>query len=225
MIQFIYAGKNYWGNDIYRNNKKKYAVWLEEEQSLYWCLPTKDPEGEPAFPVSEDYSIKKNSKKEIKDREEYKFILAKMIAANEYKEGITSIQWLDHAAGINQLKLTKQLLHELKEQPIELVFTTNGYVGKLQAEAKKVLERWTINSDDKQFCYMLLDRLRLDCECFLSCDTGNEKILWAHNIKEQIEIMKALYNSFYNWDVPEWIHMSEIKMYESFLYTLNKPRD
>ena len=59
MIQFIYAGKNYWGNDIYRNSKKEYAVWLEEEQSLYWCLPIKDPDGEPAFPVSEEYSIKK----------------------------------------------------------------------------------------------------------------------------------------------------------------------
>ena len=49
---------------------------------------------------------------------------------------------------------------------------------------------------DDRFRYMLLDRMRSDCDYFL----GNGQIygnhLWAENVTDQIGYMKALWNSF-----------------------------
>ena len=49
---------------------------------------------------------------------------------------------------------------------------------------------------DDRFRYMLLDRMRMDCDYFL----GNGQIygnhLWAGNVTDQIGYMKALWESF-----------------------------
>ena len=48
----------------------------------------------------------------------------------------------------------------------------------------------------EKFRYQLLDRMRSDCDYYL----GNGRIygnhLWAGNVPEQIEYMKAIWNSF-----------------------------
>ena len=66
---------------------------------------------------------------------------------------------------------------------------------------------------DDRFRYMLLDRMRMDCDYFL----GNGQIygnhLWAGN-------MKALWESFPVDGKPEWLTMEQILNYEQEMLAL-----
>lgn len=60
--------------------------------------------------------------------------------------------------------------------------------------------------------YMMLDRLRCDCEYYLHHGGGNPKGLWAQDERKQISEMRRLY------DIlpvkPEWLHQGDIDKYE-----------
>lgn len=66
---------------------------------------------------------------------------------------------------------------------------------------------------DKKFRYMLLDRMRMDCDYEL----GNGKIygghLWAGNAEEQIKDMISLWKSFPEDEKPEWLTLEELNKY------------
>jgi hypothetical protein len=62
-----------------------------------------------------------------------------------------------------------------------------------------------------EFEYMMLDRLRMDCEYFLNYGRRHEKVLWAGNVKDQITEMKRLYNLLP--EKPEWLALSQIEKY------------
>lgn len=70
---------------------------------------------------------------------------------------------------------------------------------------------------DAKFRYMLLDRMRTDCEYYL----GNGQIygahLWASNERDQINYMKALWNSFPDDAKPQWLSMEKIEEYERLM--------
>lgn len=69
--------------------------------------------------------------------------------------------------------------------------------------------------ENAKFEYMLLDRLRTDCDYYLGNGNRNEKNLWAGNVEEQIEKMKELYNSLPV--KPDWLSMNDILNYESLM--------
>ncbi|MFS1519526.1 LPD11 domain-containing protein [Bacillus sp. SCS-151] len=73
-----------------------------------------------------------------------------------------------------------------------------------------------INQEDR-FNYLLLDRLRSDCEYYLRSGNRNANNLWAKNEKEQIKKMKELYNSFSDNEKPEWLTYEQILQYEELL--------
>lgn len=64
------------------------------------------------------------------------------------------------------------------------------------------------------FRYQMLDRMRQDCEYFLGCGNRVTKYLWAGNVADHIEYMKALWWSFPESGKPEWLTLEEIKDYE-----------
>ena len=68
-------------------------------------------------------------------------------------------------------------------------------------------------SKDDTFRYMMLDRLKTDCNYFLGNGNRNEKHLWAGDVDKQIKLMKDLYNSFE--EKPEWISMEDIENFEN----------
>lgn len=220
---FKYCMENYWGYPVYRlDDKEVYALDLSmgknETPELYWCSPRNDPDGEPDYPLSRKEMagvVIQKKKEHKKTREEMKFILVKSIAAGEYQDGKRSVEWLDLASGIHNIKLTKALLEELKQTPMDLVFDPDfGWCKKEQRDAKKALrEQWNLFSTDKTFYYQMLSRLQQDCNYYLFT-TKSSKVLWAHDEEEQIEIMKHLYLSFYDWEKPEWISMSDIEDFE-----------
>lgn len=73
------------------------------------------------------------------------------------------------------------------------------------------LKKYIRNSESaQQFEYMMLDRLRTDCNYFLIHPV--EKHLWAGSIDEQIKEMKRLWNLLKV--KPEWLTMEQIDEYK-----------
>lgn len=66
---------------------------------------------------------------------------------------------------------------------------------------------------DYSFEYMLLDRLRMDCEYYLGAGKRGEKHLWAGNRQAQIAKMRELYEMIP--DKPEWLTPEMINSYEA----------
>lgn len=67
---------------------------------------------------------------------------------------------------------------------------------------------------EPKFRYMMLSRMKQDCDYYLGYGNRSVNHLWADNEKEQIENMKALWNSFPEEDKPEWLTWEEILEYE-----------
>ncbi|KQN96832.1 LPD11 domain-containing protein [Paenibacillus sp. Leaf72] len=65
-----------------------------------------------------------------------------------------------------------------------------------------------------RFNYMMLSRLRSDCDYYLGFGNRNEKHLCCGNVKEHIERMKAIYNSFPEGQKPERLTYEGILEYE-----------
>lgn len=63
--------------------------------------------------------------------------------------------------------------------------------------------------------YILLDRMRIDCEYFLGFGARHEKYLWAGNVKVQIENMLYLYDSIKQ--KPEWLTREQILDYKELM--------
>ena len=61
--------------------------------------------------------------------------------------------------------------------------------------------------------YLLLSRLKADCDYFLGAGGRAEKHLWAGNVSGQIAKMRELYASLP--EKPEWLTMEDIDRYES----------
>ena len=64
---------------------------------------------------------------------------------------------------------------------------------------------------DNTFNYMMLDRLKSDCEYYLCYGGRNAKSLWAHDEQRQIDKMRELYDSLPI--KPKWLTMDQIDEY------------
>lgn len=74
------------------------------------------------------------------------------------------------------------------------------------------MEDWS--KYEPRFRYMMLDRLRQDCKYYLGYGNRNPGSLWAGNEKDQIETMKAIWNTFSKEDTPEWLTWDDILEFE-----------
>ena len=73
------------------------------------------------------------------------------------------------------------------------------------------MEDWS--KHEPRFRYMMLDRLRQDCDYSLNRCDGSESVLWAKDKKAQIANMVALWKSFDPEDRPEWLTWDDIIEY------------
>lgn len=101
-------------------------------------------------------------------------------------------------------------ISDIDKMPKELLNRIKNIVEKDRYRKVKKEDK----NDRKEFNYMLLDRLRDDCEYFLNYGNGYEPNLWAGDIDSQISKMKKLYNSFADDEKPEWITIEDINNYE-----------
>ena len=67
---------------------------------------------------------------------------------------------------------------------------------------------------NSEFEYMMLDRLKHDCDYYLGYGNRCAKHLWANTEKEHIEYMKQLWNGFSDVHKPEWLTWEQILEYE-----------
>ena len=74
------------------------------------------------------------------------------------------------------------------------------------------MEDW--NKYEPRFRYMMLSRMKQDCDYYLGYGNRSTNQLWAGDEKAQIENMKALWNSFPEEDKPEWLTWEELLAYE-----------
>ena len=73
------------------------------------------------------------------------------------------------------------------------------------------MEDWS--GYEPKFRYMMLDRMRQDCDYSLNRCDGSENVLWSKDKKAQIENMKAIWKTFPKNDTPEWLTWEDILEY------------
>lgn len=66
----------------------------------------------------------------------------------------------------------------------------------------------------EEFRYMMLDRMRGDCEYYLGNGGRHAKYLWGENEVDHIVNLKTLWNSFSEDKKPEWLPYEKILEYE-----------
>ena len=69
-------------------------------------------------------------------------------------------------------------------------------------------------SREKRFQYMMLDRLRIDCDYYLGYGHRRSTVLCYGDPKEHIEAMKELWNGFSEDEKPEWLTWEQLLDYE-----------
>lgn len=65
-----------------------------------------------------------------------------------------------------------------------------------------------------EFQYMMLDRLRSDCDYFLGWGNRNASRLYDHDPQQHIDHMKDLWNSFPEGAKPQWLSWEQVLEYE-----------
>lgn len=66
---------------------------------------------------------------------------------------------------------------------------------------------------EPKFRYMMLSRMKQDCDYYLGYGNRSTNHLWAQNEKDQIANMVALWKTFDPEDSPEWLTWDELKDY------------
>lgn len=89
-------------------------------------------------------------------------------------------------------------------------------IGELALDYLNLNESMKLNfiteSNNHEFNYKMLDRLRTDCDYYLKNGNRNAKHLWANNEQAQIDEMRRLYNLLP--EKPEWLSEEDINNYE-----------
>lgn len=73
------------------------------------------------------------------------------------------------------------------------------------------MEHW--RKHDITFRYMMLDRMKQDCEYYLDHGNRNPNVLWGHTEHRHIDHMKTIWNTFSATEKPEWLPYEDIEVY------------
>jgi len=99
----------------------------------------------------------------------------------------------------------------------ELYSCQNAFDGEPDCPIKSDLDIRFINqySESKnRFNYMMLDRLRSDCDYYLGNGNRSKKRLCYEDEQKHIDEMKKLYNGFPDDKKPKWLTYEQILNYE-----------
>ena len=98
----------------------------------------------------------------------------------------------------------------------------NVYFNKMIKETPyiKTLEKHNLNDGDSEFKRAMLGRMESDINYYLGNGSGYAGHLWAKDEEEQINIMKALYNTLPEKEKPDWINEGKIEEYSKMMQKL-----
>lgn len=123
----------------------------------------------------------------------------------------------DPKKAMNLAKRAKKLAEAnkkmLEKKESSLYGNINGFISNIEKNYLKESIEDVLKKDD-EFRYQLLGRLKSDCDYYLGNGNRNDKYLWAGNVKDQIQTMKDLYNSFSDDMKPDWVSLEDIDNYE-----------
>lgn len=127
------------------------------------------------------------------------------------------VEYVEKVMGIKLLDYQKTILRKFVETGYDnhVFMCRGGYMIMIPKNKQKVvseMEDWILKSEPN-YRYMLLDRLRTDCEYYLGNGNRSANHLWAGDEKRQIESMKIIWNSFPEEDKPEWLTLDQINEY------------
>ena len=73
------------------------------------------------------------------------------------------------------------------------------------------MEDWS--KYEPKFRYMMISRMKQDCDYYLGYGNRSTNHLWAQNEKDQIANMVSLWSTFEPEDKPEWLTWDELVDY------------
>lgn len=133
-------------------------------------------------------------------------------------------EFFENETGFNFTSSWKENLDEYDNEFVTRFFYNYFGASELETEAflkhledegfliESIAKKTVKESASLENEYVLLDRMRSDCEYYLGCGERCDKHLWAGNVKAQIAKMREIYN---NLEVkPEWISSEDIDRYE-----------
>lgn len=102
------------------------------------------------------------------------------------------------------------------EQPSLYSAVNNEFEGEPNTPIRQAftIEPVDLPSKEKQYQYMMLGRLKADCDYYLGYGHRSSHHLAEGDVKSQIEAMKALWNSFSEREKPSWLSWEKILEYE-----------
>ena len=178
---------------------------------------------------NKDNFIRKNKEdiEAIEDEYNLTYIEACEVLAKIYDLSIQNKSNINESK-INKIIANKGILNEIKkfdDKTIKDAFLNMCELEQISVknqiqvfqECRRLTgkEPLTENNTDSEYQYMLLDRLKIDCEYFLGNGNRNEKHLWAGSVDAQIKEMKKIWNSLK--EKPEWLTMEDINNYEKLM--------
>lgn len=98
-------------------------------------------------------------------------------------------------------------------------------IGAINNKNRKIviIGRENEPTKDEKFQYMMLSRLKQDCEYYLGNGGRSVKYLWAGSEADQIQEMKIRYNAFADDKKPEWLTWDDILRYENLMLNVSEP--
>ena len=126
---------------------------------------------------------------------------------------------------LNEEYMTKMMIVSEKEREIILEYWNKiqfenemqfekGYISSVLRNSTEGAEIVDNEEDSKSYNYMMLDRLKTDCDYFLGNGNGCLKHLYYKDVDRHIEEMKKIYNSFSKEEKPEWLSIEDIDNYK-----------
>lgn len=108
------------------------------------------------------------------------------------------------------------------EEP-DLYSCQNSFYGEpdspIKASILEIIYKSKYVESPHRFTYMMLDRLKADCEYYLGHGNRYKDYLWSGDEREQIDKMKGLWNALPEGEKPEWLTMEQILEYEKNMLT------
>lgn len=92
----------------------------------------------------------------------------------------------------------------------------NNHLGKILMDIREKLKNE--EKESLKFQYQMLARLKSDCDYYLGYGNRNADKLWWKNEKNQIEAMKAIWQSFPEHQKPKWLTWEQIIEYKNAMY-------
>ena len=85
-----------------------------------------------------------------------------------------------------------------------------------------ILGRENEPTKDEKFRYMMLSRLKQDCDYYLGNGNRSTKYLWAGSEKDQIQEMKTRHKALTDDKKPEWLTWDDILRYEALMRAVSE---